>query len=153
MSAVVNVSRRALQLALRRPLIDYCDSLPVTVRQAWESKRFQREAGTIAVSDKLVPATQRLDGHVAMRALLTLTGLYVIQWYGLPNTGLELGDTADELVALYPPGTSFTVSDGNAVQIGTNPAPSAGEVRSLGTADVVTITVPYQCVTQASLAA
>ena len=53
------------------------------------------------------------------------------------------------MVALYPPGTSFVTDQGNAVQVKVNPAPWSGQVRPVDGASVVTITVPYQCVTLA----
>lgn len=146
----MSVTRSALQLALRRPLLDYLNGLTVTVLRAWEGKALRdRNAGQIYLSDKLAPATRDFAGHSHIVGRLTLDGLYLIQWYGLPNQGLALAETADAVVDLYPPGTSLVTADGNAVQIKRSPAPNAGEIRPVDGASVVTITVPYQCVTVA----
>lgn len=149
----MSATRKEIQFALRRPLLDYLDAQPMTIAAAWEGKRFPREAGVQYVADQLVPSGASLVGHARIVGRTTLDGLYLIQWYGLPNTGLELGDTADEVVALYQAGTSFVTSEGNAVQIKREPAPWSGQVRPVDGASVVTITVPYQCVTLVPAAA
>lgn len=143
------VSRRDIHLALRRPLLDYCDGIVPAVERAWDGKRFTSEAGVSRVRDSLAPSTRELNGHMLIRGMLTLRGLYVITWYGPTNAGLEVADTADEILALYPPGTSFVTADGNAVQVRADTPPEAGEVRPIDSFAVVTITVPYQCETLA----
>jgi hypothetical protein len=149
----MSATRKEIQLALRRPLLDYVQSLPQTVQRAWEGKSFSPTPGQPYVSDSLIPSGASLVGHSRIRGRITLDGLYVIQWYGLPRQGLAVGETADAIVALYPPGTSVVTADGNAVQVKTEPAPWSGQVRPVDGASVVTITVPYQCVTIAPVAA
>lgn len=142
----MSVATSSLLLAFRAPLLGFPD-LPTTTRQAWQGKRTSKEAGEPFVEDQIIPATAMLEGHAKIRGFRTVTGLYLIQWYGTPNQGVALFDTVDAVVALYPPGTSFVTTDGNAATVRDNPAPWAGQAREVNGRTCITITVPYQCVT------
>lgn len=149
----MSVTTTELLLALRRPLLIHQTLLPDGTRQAWQGKRTSKDAGKAFVEDSIVPATATLSGHALMRAYRVVTGLYLLQWYGVAGQGAALYATADAVVALYPPGTSFVTSEGNAVTVRDNPAPWVGQAREVNGRTLITITIPYTCTTIATEAA
>jgi hypothetical protein len=149
----MSVATSSLLLALRRPLLDFADGVVPPMARAWLGKRFSPEANQPYLADSLSPSVVFQEGHPFIRAMRTVRGLYLIQWYGLPNQGIALTETTDAVVACYPPGTSLVTSDGNAVQVRDNPAPSQSEPREVNGRTLITITVPYECVTLTAQAA
>lgn len=91
------------------------------------------------------PATLRNRSFPASGASAEDTGLYVVQYFGLSNTGIGgIRKAADAILARFTPGTSFVLSDGNTLRIPTEFGPKAGQITPLeGGWAFVQIEIPY----------
>lgn len=116
----------AIQLCLRGVVLTL-PTLPAA--RAWENVLFRPTEGQPYVAEQFVPATSALQGLVRSGTIET-RGLYVVQWYGVVNTGLgALTAGVDALLALFPPGASFTASTGAIVYVRGDVGPSRGQIR------------------------
>lgn len=123
MSGPANLT--AVQMCLRNVVL----TLPQLPKdRAFENVLFQPKMGSPYIAEQFTPATQSLKG-LLKGGLIEARGLYVIQWYGVLNTGLNaLTAGVDALLALFPPGASFTTSTGDTVRVRGDVAPTRSEI-------------------------
>ena len=115
----------AVQLCLRNVVL----TLPqLPAARAFENIAFTPTINQPYIAEQFIPATQTLQG-LLKSGLIEATGLYVIQWYGVLNTGLAaMTAGVDALLALFPPGASFTTTTGDVVRIRGDVAPFRGQI-------------------------
>lgn len=136
------VDNTAIQLALRARVMTL-GALPAL--RSWENVEFTPTNGQPYIEEDFVPATVTLKGLIP-GGLVENTGLYIIKWYGLSNTGLNsITHGVDQLLALFPPGATITASSGDVVRIRGDVAPYRGQLRQdLPGWAVVLVTIPYR---------
>jgi hypothetical protein len=138
----VAVDHDAVLLALRARVLTL-GTLPAA--RAWTNKDFTPTSGVPYVEEDYVPATSSLIAGPASGGLVEDTGVYVIKWYGLANTGLQVLSSANALLALFSPGFALTASDGTTVRLRGDSAPSLGQVLPVsGGWAVCPVTVPFR---------
>ena len=143
------LNHKAVQLALRNQLLTLSIIPPLTAR-SWENKRFVPTVGVEYVAESFDPSTSKHDG-LADIGYVEFTGLYVIDWYGLAGTGTDVADSADAVLALFPPKWSLLATDGTVVRMRSNPAPYRGGTRKIdGGWTVCSITIPWVCTKNAT---
>lgn len=135
-----------VQLALRTQMLK-CDALPFPADRVYGNITYQPTQGKEYIEEDYIPATSTLKGLVS-GGLVEDTGLYVVRWYGVANTGeQELNDKIDSLLALFPPGSSLPLTDGSnlVVRVRGDHAPYRGQLRRVKPGFVlVVITIPYR---------
>ena len=135
-----------VQLALRAQMLK-CDSLPSSANRVYGNITYQPTQGTEYIEEDYVPATSTLQGLVS-GGLVEDTGLYVIRWYGVANTGeRDLNNSVDSLLALFPPGSSLPLADGSGlvVRIRGDLAPYRGQMLPVKPGFVmITTKIPYR---------
>jgi hypothetical protein len=95
---------------------------------------------------EFVPATQSLRSFPAEGGVVEITGLYIVRWYGLAETGTAgLRTCITALAALFSPGTTLTSGSTIArVRGDLSPFPSSISNRAPGFALSV-LTIPWRC--------
>ena len=133
-----------VELALRTQML-LCGALPADVVIA--NTTYTPTPGREYVEEDFTPATSTLQG-LTEGGLVVDTGLYIIKWYGVANTGEQsINDGVDELLSLFPPGSSLPLADGSGlvVRIRGDMAPRRGRLLPTKPGFVVVVaTIPYQ---------
>lgn len=113
--------------------------------RAFDNLAFEPTPGRPYVEADFVPATATLRTGPAQGGTQELTGLYVIKWYGLSNTGAaNIRKAVDALGALFTPGTTLTAgSDVIRIRPDQAPYPSQITQRAGGWALCV-LTIPWR---------
>lgn len=133
-------SFKAVHLALRNRLLTHA-TLPAS--RAWENERFAPVAGVPYIEEDFVPATAELRGITRGGDVVT-EGLYVIRWFGLEGTSLDLHDALDAALALFAPESTLTATDGTVVRIRGDQAPTRSQIARENGRAVATITIPFR---------
>lgn len=147
---VVNVSALALGIAGGRVADAEAASRSLTVglpsARGWENVALEPTAGVPYIEEQYVPGSAALRSMPAAYGTLEDRGLYVVAWYGQEGAGLaDLSRCSAAVLALFKPGTAFTIGTDTVVRVLEDPAPWRGQIRqdSPGWA-VVVITVPWR---------
>lgn len=120
------VDLTAVQITLRTQLLTL-SALPAG--RAWENEKFAPVTDRPYIEESFVPATTTLRG-LTKGGTVETTGLYLIRWYGVANTGLgDLTAGVDALLALFPPGLALTTTTGDVVRIRGDIAPYRGGIK------------------------
>lgn len=136
----MSVDHKAIHLALRNQLLTLA-SLPSA--RAWENMAYKPVPGTPFIEEDYVPGPVTQVGMTTGGTIET-TGLYVVRWYMLADTGLQSVDEIDALLALFPPGSSLTAGS-HAVRVRGDPAPFRGQLLPVeGGWTACTITIPWR---------
>lgn len=101
-------------------------------------------SGRPYIASQYVPgAGSQLTGGPT--ATVDLTGLYVLTWYGLANTGPDaIEASVDALLALYPPTFATTLADGSVLRVQSKDIPMPGQIIPIaGGWAAKTIKVPW----------
>ena len=112
---------------------------------AWENTHLSPTSGRPYIEEEYIPATSSLLSAPSSGGTAEDTGLYVIRWYGLANTGLaSVTDAVSAILELFKAGTSLTVADGT-VRVRGDIGPFRGPLRADAPGWVVmTATVPWR---------
>ena len=139
-------SSNGVQLALRSQMLK-CDALPLSPDRVYGNTSYQPTQGHEYIEEDYVPATSTLKGMV-QNGLVEDTGLYIIRWYGVANTGeKDLNDKIDSLLALFPAGSYIPLADnsGLVVRVRGDHAPYRGQARQAKPGFVLVVaTIPYR---------
>jgi len=122
--------------------------------RAYDNRDFAPVGGRPFVETELVPGPSTLRTGPAQGGTLVQTGLFLIRWYGLANTGaLGIRQAMDALAALFTPMTSLTAgSDVVRVRDDVGPYTSSITQRPGGWA-VSTLTIPWRVFSANTIAA
>lgn len=133
----------AVRLALRAQLLTLSAVLPA--QRAYENVAFTPTTGQPYLEEDFVPGSVALLGLVSGGTVET-TGLYVVKWYGVQNTGtnaIESGVTA--ILNAFPPGSTLPLPSGEVVRVRGDHAPYRGQALSLDTGwTCVPVTIPWR---------
>lgn len=135
------IAHSEVHLALRGRLLAV-PGLPAS--NAWENVQFNPPTGEY-VEEDFVPATTDLFTF-KVSGRVEETGLYVIRWMGIANTGTSaLRAKVDAVLAAFPPGFKFPpLANGDELRIRGDEAPSAGQIIPDGAGRAVcVITIPW----------
>ena len=113
--------------------------------RAYDNRDFTPVAGRPFVETELVPATMTLRTGPAQGGTVVQTGLFVVRWYGLANTGaLGIRKAVDALGALFTPMTALTAG-ANTVRVREDVGPFASSISQRpGGWAVSTLTIPWR---------
>lgn len=93
----------------------------------WENIPLTTVQGRPYVAEQYLPGPM-LQATLGTLGELEATPIYVLQFYGVENTGLEgIADYADALLTLFAPGTSLAVN-GDTLRVRRIPAPFRGQL-------------------------
>lgn len=146
------IDRVQAQLALRGRLL----SVPgIPTHNAFENKAFTPTTGTPYLADQFVPATTRLVAFPAQSGTVEETGLYVIQWYGLTDSGItDIGAGVQAILAAFAPGTTITTTGGDVIRIRSDVGPQGGQITPLDSGFAVCVVqIPWRAQTTNAIAA
>jgi hypothetical protein len=102
--------------------------LPVT--RKWENVEFDPPVGRVYIEESFTEGTSTVRSLPADGGVLDDTGLYVLRWYGLANTGMRsLRDPMKKLRTLFKPGTTLPLSDGTTLRIRTDVSPTVSGIQ------------------------
>jgi hypothetical protein len=126
----------------------------VPSRRAWELVDFTPDPGRLYIAEEYAPAAPRLISGIAEGGDVEEFGTYRLTWVGLAGNGSSaIRRSVDALLALFTPYTSI-VAGAHTLRIGGEPAPFAGEIRSLGNGWARCIlTIPWRAFTTNAIAA
>jgi hypothetical protein len=112
---------------------------------AWDNTHLSPEAGRPYIEEEYIPATSSLLSSPSTGGTAEDTGLYVIRWYGLANTGLaSITNAASAILELFKSGTALSIADGT-VRVRGDIGPFRGPIRGDQPGwSVVTVTVPWR---------
>jgi len=137
------IDHQEVHLALRNRMLT-ASGLPSGTNHALENRTFT-PSGTPYIEEDFVPAT---SARIAFpRGTIEDTGLYVVKWYGLANTGIAaIRAGVKAILAVFAPGWGMTLGSGDVLRVENNPAPWPGQIlpQPNGFA-VCTITIPWRC--------
>ena len=113
--------------------------------RAFENVDLIPVAGRPYVEEEYVPATNAMLTFPAQSATVEETGLYIVKWYGLSNTGISaIRKSVDALKALFAPGTTLTAASGDVVWARATIAATTGQMIPLtGGWSALVLTVPW----------
>ena len=135
-----------VQLALRAQMLK-CDSIPPAADRVYGNMAYQPTQGREYIEEDYAPGTSTLKGLVE-GGTVEDTGLYMIRWYGIANTGEKtLNDKVDSLLALFPAGSYLPLAYGSGllVRIRGDAAPYRGQLRATKPGFVmILVTIPYR---------
>lgn len=137
------IDHLAAHLALRARLLT-ASGLPTA--RAWENKDFTPAGSTPYVADQYVPATTALVSFPAANGITEETGLYVVQWYGVANTGITaIREGVQAILAAFTPGTVMTLTTGDVLRVRADVGPMGGQILPAeGGWAVSTIKIPWR---------
>jgi hypothetical protein len=120
-------------------------SVTVPAMRAFDNATLRPIGGKPYLEEELVPATTRVLTLPISQGYAEDTGVYVLRWFGLSGKGVTaIRKGADAVLALFTPGTTFTMSDNNTLRIPSDFGPRAGQItRVEGGWSYVLIEVPY----------
>lgn len=131
------IAHSPIRLALRAPL-ETLDALPDV--RSWDNRRAKPVAGQPYIRESFEPGTSTFVGNGHLGGYSTVQGLYIITWSDKADDGsLTLDTRADDVLALYPPGTSFVTSDGQVVTIRADQPPVRGAIKPVDPGRVVVL--------------
>lgn len=139
-------------LALRNRLLTVAG---IPAARAWENKKFSAAPGVPYLADQYVPATSRILSFPANKGTTEETGLYVVQWYGLADTGITAMRTGVQaILAAFAPGTSLTATSGDVVRVRSDVGPVAGQILPMDSGFACcTVKIPWRAWSQNTVAA
>ena len=105
------------------------------------------------LEEDYAPATNRGVTFPLQGGVVEETGLYVLKWYGLANTGIaSIRKGVDALKALFAPGTTIA-SGPNTVYVRSDVGPWSSQLLPQGNGfTVCTLTVPWRARTSNTIA-
>jgi len=114
--------------------------------RARENVIFQPTDGRPWVDEEFIPAGGVLYAGPYANGVREETGLYVVRWYGIANTGaLGLRRAIDALAARFAPGTTMTAGS-DVVRVRGDVAPYASRIAPRDDSwAVCSLTVPWRC--------
>lgn len=116
----------------------------IPFKRAFDNVVFEPVAGFPYIEEDFVPAGHRVTTMPAATGYAENRGLYVVKVFGIAGTGLSVRRYADEILARFTPGTSFTLGDGTTLRIPREDGPDAGQVTPVeGGWAYCLIEVPY----------
>lgn len=120
-------------------------SVGLPALRGWDNLDFTPERGRPFIEADFVPATATLRTGPAQGGTREETGLYVVRWYGLSNTGASnIRHAVTALGALFTPGTTLTAG-GDVVRVRSDVAPFASAVtQRAGGWALCTLTIPWR---------
>lgn len=106
----------------------------------------QLPTGRVYVEEDFVEGTSTLRSIPAAGGVLEDTGLYILRWNGIANTGMRsLRDPMKALRALFRPGTTLPLADGTAVRVRTDVSPTISAIRPGAPGwSVISIAIPWR---------
>lgn len=129
-------------------------SVGIPAMRSWDNVELAPVAGRPYIEESFVPATNTLVAFPSNNGTVEETGLYVLRWYGVANTGLSIRKCVDALKLLFAPGTARTASTGDVVRVRSDHAPYAGQLLPDGQGfTCCTLTIPWRARTQNLIAA
>lgn len=140
------IDHSAIHLALRARLLTV-SGIPDANHRAWENKSYTPVDGEPYIEEQFVPAVQFLWTMPPQGAVVEARGLYVVNWFGVSNTGTNgISTGCDAILAKFTPGTRLVLASGDIVRIRSDPAPARGQILPLeaGWASC-TVNIPYWC--------
>jgi hypothetical protein len=148
----------AVLLALRARLLT-TSGLPAAANRVKVNKAYTQTPKVPYLEEDYTPAIPAMLSLPAQGGTIEGRGLYVVRWYGIADTGtgaIRAGTTA--ILAKFAIGTTLTLTNGDAVRIGTptDPptGPYAGAIRPTGDGFAVSvITIPFWILTANVIAA
>lgn len=146
------INQKASHLALRARLLTVV-GLPSV--EAFENKQTVPTAGQPYLAEQFVPATSRMLSFPAAKGTVEETGLYVIQWYGVDDTGISaIRDGVQAILAAFAPGTTITSTAGDVLKVRSDVGPTAGQIVQIdGGWAVCTVKIPWRAWSQNVIAA
>jgi hypothetical protein len=137
------VNHEQAHLALRNRLLTVAGIPSVN---AWENKKFSATPGTPYLADQYVPATSRNLSFPANTGTTEETGLYVIQWYGIDDTGIGAIRTGVQaILAAFAPGTALTSTTGDVIRVRSDVGPFGGQIIPLDSGFACcTVKIPWR---------
>jgi hypothetical protein len=123
--------------------------------RAWENKNYTATPGAPYIADSYVPATMALISLPASNGVVEETGLYVVQWFGLADSGIgAIRAGVQAILAAFAPGTSITSTTGDVLRVRTDVGPTAGQIIPMDNGwSVVTVRIPWRARSQNAIAA
>jgi hypothetical protein len=145
------INHTAAQLALRSRLLTVA-GLPAA--RAWENKNYTAIPGTPYVADSYVPGTNSLITFPANNGTVEETGLYVVQWYGVADSGIgTIRAGVQAILAAFAPGTVVTSTTGDVIRVRTDVGPMAGQLMPMDAGFAVcTVKIPWRARSQNAIA-
>jgi hypothetical protein len=143
------VDHNAIRLALRNRLLTVA-GLPDATNQALSNRQFTPTALTPYIEEDYVPASAGLV-TTAVNGVIQVTGLYVIRWYGIENTGeLAVRQGTDAILAVFPPSFGFpALGNGDELRVRGDVAPYSGQVVPSGDGwAACAVTIPWRCLSR-----
>jgi hypothetical protein len=113
--------------------------------KAYENVTFTPPSGAPYAEEDFAPGTSRLVSATASGGMVEDTGLYVIRWYGLSGEATAtMSQAITALLALFPPGSFLTATDGTIVRIQGTFAPRRSQITNpIAGRALSTITIPW----------
>ena len=144
------IDHAAAHLALRNRLLGVA-GLPAF---AAENKTYQPAAGTPYVADQYVPATTALVTMPDASGTTEETGLYVINWFGLANSGISgIRAGVQAILAAFAPGTVVVSTAGDAIRVRTDVGPQTGQIIPMDNGFAgCTVKIPWRARSQNAIA-
>ena len=117
--------------------------------KAFENQTLTPIPGRPYLEEEYAPSTNRLLSFPAKGGTTEETGLYLLKWYGLANTGVSAVRRAiDALKALFAPGTAIVVGT-STVYVRSDVGPYSSQLIPQGNGFAVAVlTVPWRVRTQ-----
>lgn len=122
-----------------------------TADHAWENIAYTPVTGRAYVTEQFVPGPRTLLG-LMQGGTIEHTGLYVLTWYGIANTGTAASDAAvDAILSAFPPGLALPLTTGDQLRVRADVAPYRGQARPMdGGRSCTTVTIPWRLYSVAS---
>jgi hypothetical protein len=129
-------------------------SVGIPATRAFENVTVSPDPTRPFIEEDYSPATNRLISLPASNGTLEETGLYVLKWYGLSNTGISaIRKSVDALKALFAPGTSLTAG-AHTVYVRSDTSVQCSQMLPQGNGwTVCVLTIPWRARSQNTIAA
>ena len=113
--------------------------------RGWENVTLSPVGGRPYLEEEWVPGTHSLVSFAANGGTAEETGLYILRWFGLMNTGTNaMRRQLNALMALFTPGSTVTAGS-DVVRVRSDTAVYAGQLLPQGNGWVVGIvTIPWR---------
>lgn len=112
----------------------------------WDNVEFAPPVGRVYLEEEFVEGTSTVRSLPADGGVLDDTGLYLLRWYGLANTGMRsLRDPMKALRKLFKPNTTLPLSDGTTVRVRTDSSPTVSGIRPGAPGwSMISIAIPWR---------
>ena len=136
------IQHSLIRLAFRKQLLTVAG---IPTLKAFENVDFNPGIEQQYLEEDFVPATSDVTSFPASTGLLMGTGLYVVKWYCVQNTGSVPADQGvDAILAVFPAGLALSLSNGDTVKIPPKPAPSRSQLIPNGAGwAAIAVRIPY----------